>query len=414
MTTGFRFATAVLAGFYLAVLLAACGAEEVSDGPETDEGAVPAPELDVGPWGPPGAALGEGGGSFRTGPCVNLGNALDAPREGDWGWRIEARHFPVIRDAGFETVRIPIRWSAHTGPEPDYTIDPAFLARVDEVIRLAREAGLKVIINVHHFRALMADPLGERARFLSIWRQLSGHYEGLPADVSFELLNEPHYRLKGEVLRNLLVAARAIVRERHPSRTLIIGGENYSDLKSVRTVPGFSDPNIVATFHYYDPFQFTHQDAEFLGEVRPRGPVEWGSERERAVLARHAARAARFEAAQGRPVFLGEFGVYEAADHAQRAAWTGAVRAAFEAEGIDWCVWNFTATFPLWNDRDQAWQPGMLEALGLRSAEAPGEPKAQMPDDTRPEPVGPVGPDIIHTRLEPFRTLQLSERIGRR
>ena len=44
---------------------------------------------------------------------VNLGNALDAPKEGDWGVVLKEDYFQKISKAGFDSVRIPVRWSAH-------------------------------------------------------------------------------------------------------------------------------------------------------------------------------------------------------------------------------------------------------------------------------------------------------------
>jgi endoglucanase len=44
---------------------------------------------------------------------INLGNALDAPKEGQWGVMLKEEYFKIIKDAGFNSVRIPIRWSAH-------------------------------------------------------------------------------------------------------------------------------------------------------------------------------------------------------------------------------------------------------------------------------------------------------------
>ena len=44
---------------------------------------------------------------------VNLGNALEAPTEGEWGVVLQADYFDHIAEAGFDTVRIPIRWSTH-------------------------------------------------------------------------------------------------------------------------------------------------------------------------------------------------------------------------------------------------------------------------------------------------------------
>ena len=70
----------------------------------------------------------------RLGRGVNLGNALEAPREGAWGMELQAEYFALIRRAGFDSVRLPVRWSAHAGTRAPYTIDPQFFARVDWAI----------------------------------------------------------------------------------------------------------------------------------------------------------------------------------------------------------------------------------------------------------------------------------------
>ena len=50
----------------------------------------------------------------RLGRGINFGNALDAPREGAWGVVLEEEYFGLVAEAGFDAVRIPVRWSACT------------------------------------------------------------------------------------------------------------------------------------------------------------------------------------------------------------------------------------------------------------------------------------------------------------
>src|SRR6185295_9725862 len=45
----------------------------------------------------------------RLGRGVNLGNALEAPEEGDWGIVLQESDFQLIKNAGFTAVRVPIR-----------------------------------------------------------------------------------------------------------------------------------------------------------------------------------------------------------------------------------------------------------------------------------------------------------------
>ncbi|MQK95326.1 hypothetical protein EI021_28560, partial [Escherichia coli] len=107
--------------------------------------------VDAFDWQPipllPNTPLTPPSGMFRG---INIGNALEASYEGEWGVVIRDEYFRVIKEAGFDTVRIPVRWSAHASQNPPYTIDENFFKRVDHVINKALEQGLTTIINVHH------------------------------------------------------------------------------------------------------------------------------------------------------------------------------------------------------------------------------------------------------------------------
>ncbi|MEM9055484.1 MAG: cellulase family glycosylhydrolase, partial [Pseudomonadota bacterium] len=90
--------------------------------------------------------------------CMNLGSALEAPREGEWGYTVRQDDLLRIKDAGFDTIRLPVRWSVHTQETAPYAIDPDLVARVDEIVGWAGEIGLNIIVNVHHYDALNEDP----------------------------------------------------------------------------------------------------------------------------------------------------------------------------------------------------------------------------------------------------------------
>ena len=73
---------------------------------------------------------------------INLGNALEAPREGEWGVTLRDEYFQRIKEAGFHSVRIPIRWSAHAKPAAPFTIDDTFFRRIDWAIDQTLSRGL--------------------------------------------------------------------------------------------------------------------------------------------------------------------------------------------------------------------------------------------------------------------------------
>ncbi len=302
--------------------------------------------------------------TFETKRCMNMGNALDAPKEGEWGHVIQEDSFRNVKEAGFDTVRIPVRWSAHTGGAPDYKIDERFFARVDEVLGQALSQDLNVILNIHHFEDLNESPEENFPKFIALWSQIAPRYADLPERVYFEVLNEPNGNLQGDIMRKILTAGFHKIRETNPTRILILGGEEWSGINSLPSIPNINDKNQVYTFHYYDPFKFTHQKAGWT-DLKNSGVVRWGSRQDKQELKAAADYAKKAQADLGIPLFLGEIGAYEQAPYEDVVAYTGATRKAFEEAGISWCVWNFTATFPFYDSETGAWDLQKLGALGL-------------------------------------------------
>ena len=299
---------------------------------------------------------------FQMKRCVNMGNALEAPKGNPWGRLYEKADYKRIKEAGFDTVRIPMRWSDYTGPAPDYQIDPAFAETADANIKWALVHGLKVIINIHHFNELMDDPGANTARFIALWEQIAARYADKPGSVWFEVLNEPYKNLKGAPMRALQRQAIEIIRQENPTRIVMLGGEEWSGIRTLGTNLSSDDPNVIYTFHYYDPFSFTHQQATWLGDDMPKGKRGWGSKADRAELAQAVTIASDFRAATGKPIFLGEFGANAPIDNKQRVKWAGAVKTAMEAADIPWCLWSYDNTFALYS-RETGWDKDMLKAL---------------------------------------------------
>jgi endoglucanase len=74
---------------------------------------------------------------------ISLGGLFETTPPGAW---LRDRHFAVLAEAGFTTVRLPVKWSAHADTTPPYAIDPAFLAAVDRAVDAARARGLDAIV----------------------------------------------------------------------------------------------------------------------------------------------------------------------------------------------------------------------------------------------------------------------------
>jgi len=294
--------------------------------------------------------------------CINLGGALEAPVEGQWGYQIREADLARIAQAGFDTVRLPVAWSEHTEETAPYTISPALLARTDDVIKAALEQDLNIILNVHHYWELMRDPDGHEQRLDAIWRQLSDHYAGWPDGLMFEFLNEPHKRMTGERVDAMNHRLLAMIRPQHPDRYVILSGSRWGGLEGMMESQPPEDERIIMSFHYYNPYKFTHQGASFDPKSAPPGQV-WGSEQDRIELESVMSAAAHYKLRTSRPVFLGEFGVYADVPTRQRAKWTREVRMAAEIRGISWCYYDWATTFRIYDLDHERWVRTIRQAL---------------------------------------------------
>lgn len=300
----------------------------------------------------------------QLGRGINLGNTLEAPREGEWGLTIADHFFPAIAGAGFDSVRIPIRWNAHAAADAPYTIDPKFFARVDHVVEQAIKADLLVVINIHHYEEIMSDPAGHEERFLALWAQIAEHYKDAPPELLFELLNEPNNQLTWVRWNELLPEAVETIRRTNPARNLVIGPANWYNVSALTNLTLPDDDHLIISFHYYNPFQFTHQGAEWVNGSNPWLGTTWtGEAHQTRAVDSDLAMAARWAERNNVPLYLGEFGAYSKAELDSRVLWTSYVARKAEDLGMSWAYWEFGAGFGAYNPAARQWREELLGAL---------------------------------------------------
>ncbi len=260
----------------------------------------------------------------RLGEGINLGNALEAPNEGEWGVTLEESYFEAVAKAGFQHVRIPVRWSAHAKPEPPYTIDPKFFDRVDWAVDQALAHNLAAIVNVHHFAGMDENPDANEPMLRAIWTQVAERFKDRPETLVFELLNEPHDRLTDERWNRMIPTVLAEVRRTNPTRAVIVGPSSWNSVDHLAKLELPSeDRHLIATFHYYNPFHFTHQNAEWVQGSDSWTDTSWtGTPEQVAAIERDFDKAAAWGKEHHRPIYLGEFGAYSKAPMPQRVQWT--------------------------------------------------------------------------------------------
>ena len=294
---------------------------------------------------------------------VNLGNALEAPTEGKWGLYLKEVYFVAIGEAGFDAVRVPIRWSKYADVYEPYTIQEVIFDRVDWVIEQAFANDLAVIINVHHFEAIMQMPETQANRLAVIWRQIAEHYQHYPDTLYFEILNEPNENLNSDLWNQIYPESLAAIRETNPDRYVIIGPDQWNSVDRLDTlILPPDDRHIIGTFHYYKPHEFTHQGASW-SSAYDVDDLPWGSDADIQALTTDFDKALAWSEREQRPLFIGEFGSFYAAPMESRVKWTSTVRAEAENRGFSWAYWDFGTDFAVFNLAGMEWREPLLRAL---------------------------------------------------
>lgn len=267
----------------------------------------------------------------------NLGNSLDVP-EGETAWgnpRVTPELMNAVAKDGFGLIRIPVTWARHSGAAPDFTIDPAWFARVDEVVGYAAAAGLHVVVDVHHdgadgFKGVqwiaLKDGSGNTtdendaavmAHFAATWSQIAKHFAARGEELLFESMNEVHDGYGKPDPRHVAFINQLnqrfvdVVRAAgggNAQRHLVVPGYNTN---IDATLDGFKLPRdttparLILSVHYYDPYLFALEGKTHTWGSASPGHDDWGQED---FVVKQFDRLKGAFVDQGVPILLGEYG----------------------------------------------------------------------------------------------------------
>lgn len=278
--------------------------------------------------------------------------------------RMKDEHFALIRKAGFSNVRIALHPFRDNGMDGKNRIKDGWFEVLDWAVEQALSNGLMVVLDFHEFVLMGQDPLGNKERFLAAWRQIGERCKSCSGNVVFEILNEPHKNLTLELWNQFHSEALAVIRGANPDRTVIIGPGNWNNIDYLDSLElPEEDRNIIVTVHYYRPMDFTHQGARWAGREDKVG-VEWkGATEEKQAIINDFEKARLWSERHDRPLFLGEFGVYDKADMASRVRYLSFVARLAEKNGWSWAYWQFDSDFIVYDIPGNRWVEPVLDAL---------------------------------------------------
>ncbi len=302
----------------------------------------------------------------KLGRGINMGNSFEAPSETAWGNPWDPEYFEIMEELGFQHVRLPVRWepAARSMATAPYTITPSFLERIQEVVDNAIEHNLYIIVNMHHHEALFENPAGEKARFLSQWSQIANYFKDYPENLLFEVLNEPHGNISAELWNEYFADALAEIRITNPTRVVLMGVAEFGGLGAISKLELPEDEYIILSPHYYNPFPFTHQGAEWVDGADAWLGTTWNdTEADRETVENEFSYALQFSEENNIPIHVGEFGAYSTADEDSRERWTTFLARWFEEQNLSWAYWEFSAGFGIYNPATKTFNTSLIDAL---------------------------------------------------
>jgi len=281
----------------------------------------------------------------KMGRGINLGNVFSAPVEGNWSAKATEQYFLDVADAGFTNVRIPMDFygnrttgntsaystesstaNNYNGTITDYIVDLNYLDRIEQVINWSLNAGLVTVLDfhgatlknefIHTFNSSKnefthpssAKRAADNHKFRAIWTTIAERFKNYSENLIFEVINEPYFDLGADDMNVLNSDIINIIRntgDNNTTRFIIItgGGKNaYEAPLQINPSILESDSNLIATFHYYLPRDFTVSSRE------NKNDFVWGSDTDKNEIDNHFSEVQNWAKSVNTPILVGEFG----------------------------------------------------------------------------------------------------------
>lgn len=344
---------------------------------------------------------------------VNLTNwfQADTPQQIQFQ-KYTLEDFENIKTLGCDVIRLPLNLNNMTMGEPFLELDPLFLYFLDKAVSYAEQTDIHLILDNHSFNpAIVTDP-AIIDTLLPVWKQLAERYKDDYPNLYYEILNEPH-GISDELWNSIQQQVINTIREIDTVHTIIVGPAGWNSYHNLQYMPIYEDENLIYTFHFYDPFLFTHQGASWTepslvplsgipfpynASQMPNCPPELvGTWIEYALndyisngtlssLTQLIDIPYQFGLDRNIPLFCGEFGVYiPNSDSSQRVLWYGFVKNLLASRNIMWTIWDYHGGFGLFKEEyggmfEHDLNNPLLEALGLNPQ--PQTPFIKIPDSS--------------------------------
>jgi endoglucanase len=281
----------------------------------------------------------------------------------------------LLKQLGFKSIRLPVAFEYY---EHEHIADEQVFSQIDNVLKRCSLYGMKLIIDYHNGDFNEKNFRQETNTAINTWLKLVKRYKRVSADdLFFEIYNEPPH-MDPQIWKDAAYNIVTAIRQADPARTLIVGASNYNSIYELSRFVRLADENIIYTFHFYEPFLFTHQGAEWVGDQESTVGVAFPYNAEKFPILNPKAKNTDGEKNYNEypidgneqsvrdklqlvknwghkydvPILCGEYGVYNKyADQDSRCRYIKAVRQALKDLQIPGMLWEYSGNFSIFNGK---------------------------------------------------------------
>ena len=214
----------------------------------------------------------------------------------------------AVKEAGFNAIRIPVRWQCHILNDQQMQVDEDWITRVKEVVAWCLKYDLKVILNTHNDKWLESRPTNyykdaNLNRLALLWSNLATEFQGYDSRVAFAGTNEVYVPNALDAPTNEYLAVQNAYNQTFVDAVRSTGGNNAQRHLIVQTyacnpefglggnfkVPDDSQLNgkkyLSVEFHFYDPIDYCREGTvdswngvARLTDLFDRAAAEWSEQ----------------------------------------------------------------------------------------------------------------------------------------
>ena len=257
--------------------------------------------------------------------------------------------FCQIAALGFDHVRIPIDYNVIQNP--DGTMRPDGLGRIDAALALCDKYGLKAVLDLHKTPGYSFDAGEKEAgffesesyqeRFYWIWETLAEWFGGMSDRVAFELLNEVTEARYLPAWKRISCECVSRIRQYAPDTIILLGSYNWNSARTVPELDAPYDDKMVYNFHFYEPHVFTHQGAYWMPELQNTRMAYADCGASEQWFEDFLAPAVEKAEKEHCELYCGEFGVIDIVPPEEAVKWFRDLHKVFERHGIAHAVWSW-------------------------------------------------------------------------